>query len=148
MSPSPNIKHQKISGEIAFRLREHIKKNNGKCSVFEAPTDVKLSENTLVIPDIFVACNPDNFEEQFYNGAPDLIIEIVSPSNSNHDYKDKLYIYKSFGVREYWIVDPAYERVVVYLFGDTNFTEFYSFDDKIPVKIFDSELLICISDFM
>lgn len=55
-------------------------------TVFEAPTDVKLNDDTIVIPDLFVACNPDNFDDQKYNGAPDWIIEIVSPNNSERDY--------------------------------------------------------------
>ena len=64
MSPSPSIRHQRISGNLYFEIKSYIKKNKGKCEVFEAPTDVKLNENTVVIPDIFVACNPDNFDEQ------------------------------------------------------------------------------------
>lgn len=136
ISPSPNIRHQQISGDIFFQIKNYINKNGGKCQVFEAPTDVKLNENTVVIPDIFVACNPDNFDEQQYNGAPDLIIEIVSPSNSERDYKDKLYLYKNTGVKEYWIIDPVSQRIIVYKFGETNITEFYTFDDEISVGIY------------
>lgn len=148
MSPSPSIKHQRISGNLYFEIKSYIKKNKGKCEVFEAPTDVKLNENTVVIPDIFVACNPDNFDEQQYNGAPDWIIEILSPSNSQHDLKDKLYLYSIAGVREYWIIDPIEEKVLVYRFGKPNITELYTFDDSITAGIYkdNSEpLIICIN---
>ena len=128
-------------------MGNYINKNHGKCEAFEAPTDVKLNEKTVVIPDIFVACDPDNFDDQQYNGAPDWIIEIVSPSNAVHDFKDKLFLYKSSGVREYWIIDPMNEKVLVYRFGNSNVTEFYTFDDTITVGIYseNSETLdICI----
>jgi len=149
MSPSPSIRHQRISGRLSTFIRNYINKNHGKCEAFEAPTDVKLNEKTVVIPDIFVACDPDNFDDQQYNGAPDWIVEIVSPSNAVHDFKDKLFLYKSSGVREYWIIDPMNEKVLVYRFGNSNVTEFYTFDDTITVGIFseNSETLdICIRD--
>lgn len=151
MSPSPNIKHQTISGEIYYTIKDYIKKNKGKCKVFEAPTDVKLNDNTIVIPDVFVACNPENFDEQKYNGAPEWIIEIVSPNNSERDYKDKLLLYKSAGVKEYWIIDPTNDKVIVYLYGKSNVFEFYSFDDDITVDLYKDNaepLKICISDLL
>ena len=151
MSPSPNIKHQQISGEIFYTIKDYIKKNDGKCKVFEAPTDVKLNDDTIIIPDLFIACNPDNFDEQKYNGAPDWIIEIVSPNNSERDYKDKLLLYKSACVKEYWIIDPTNEMVIVYLFGQPNVTEFYTFNDTITVGLYkdsNEPLTICINELM
>ncbi|MBQ2823657.1 MAG: Uma2 family endonuclease [Oscillospiraceae bacterium] len=151
MSPSPNIRHQRIAGEIFYTIKDYIKKNNGKCRTFSAPTDVKINDFTIVIPDIFVACNPDKFDEQKYNGAPDWVIEIVSPGNYAHDYKDKLLLYKNAGVREYWIIDPEEEKVLVYLFGTPNTTEFYSFDDEISAGIYrenDTPLLICVNELL
>lgn len=136
MSPSPNIRHQRLSGRLSTYIRNYISNNNGKCEVFEAPTDVKLNDDTIVVPDLFVACDPDNFDEQKYNGAPDWIIEIVSPNNSERDYKDKLLLYKTNGVKEYWIIDPTNERVIVYLFGQTNVTGFYDFNDKITAGLY------------
>lgn len=150
MSPSPNIRHQQLSGEIFYTIKDYIKKNNGSCKVFEAPTDVKLDEN-IVVPDIFVACDPDKFDEQKYNGAPDWIIEIVSPGNSERDYKEKLFLYKSAGVREYWIIDQTAEKVIVYLFGQPNITDFYTFDDTITVGLYKtgtSPLTIRINDML
>lgn len=151
MSPSPNIQHQQISGELFYIIKDYIKKNSGKCKVFEAPTDVKLSNDTIVVPDIFVTCNPNNFDEQKYNGAPDWIIEIVSPNNSEHDYKDKLLLYKSTGVKEYWIIDPISDKVIVYLFSKSNVIEFYNFDDVITVELYKNNkenLTICINELI
>lgn len=148
MSPSPSIRHQRISGRLSTYIRNYIDNNKGKCEVFEAPTDVKLNENTVVIPDIFVACNPDNFDEQQYNGSPDWVIEIIAPSNAAHDFKDKLYLYSIAGVREYWIIDPIEEKVLVYRFGKPHITELYTFDDSITAGIYkdNSETLtICIN---
>ncbi|MCM1524631.1 MAG: Uma2 family endonuclease [Ruminococcus sp.] len=151
MSPSPSIKHQQISGEICYTIKKYIKRNNGKCRVFDAPTDVKLNDKTIVVPDVFVACDPDKFDEQKYNGAPDLIIEIVSPNNSERDYKDKLLLYKTACVKEYWIIDPTNERVIVYLFGQPNITEFYTFNDTIKVGLYrnsNEPLTVCINDLL
>lgn len=149
MSPSPNIRHQSISGGLFFEIKDYIRKNNGKCRVFQAPTDVMLADDTIVVPDIFVACEPDNFDEQKYNGAPDWVIEIVSPGNPEHDYKDKLLLYKNAGVKEYWIIDPTNEKVIVYLFGKPNIAEFYGFDDIITVGLYKESavpLKLCIND--
>lgn len=150
MSPSPSIMHQQLSGEIFYTIKDYIKKNNGTCRVFEAPTDVRLDDN-IVVPDIFVACDPDRFDEQKYNGAPEWIIEIVSPGNSERDYKEKLFLYKSAGVREYWIIDQMSEKVVVYLFGKPNITDFYTFDDTITVGLYKNSevpLTICINELL
>ena len=136
MSPSPSIKHQKLVSGLHYEIRHYIKKQGGKCEAFMAPTDVKLNDENIVIPDIFVACDPNRFDEQKYNGAPDWVIEVTSPSNYQRDLKDKLIIYKEAGVREYWIVDPLDGRVIVYLFGKPNITEFYTFDDVIETCIF------------
>ncbi|MBQ8781525.1 MAG: Uma2 family endonuclease [Oscillospiraceae bacterium] len=148
MSPSPNIAHQRLSGEVFYSIREHIRKNNGRCEVFSAPTDVKLDSNTIVIPDIFVVCDPGKLDEQKCNGAPDWVIEIVSPSNASRDYADKLKIYRSAGVREYWIIDPMNEKIVAYRFETTSVVEVYTFDDDIPVGIYSESsapLSICIN---
>ena len=89
------------------------KKNKGKCEVYTAPFDVKLSESTVVIPDISVICDSSKLTDKGCSGAPDWIIEIVS-SNAIHDYLLKLNLYQAYGVREYWIVDPKKQSVTVY----------------------------------
>lgn len=144
---APSILHQTISGEVSFALRDHIKKKKGGCKVFEAPTDVKLSEDTVVQPDILVICDSSKIDEKHINGAPDLIIEIAS-GNSYLDYSYKLDLYRNSGVREYWIIDPKSERTVVYLFGDRAEVNIYTFDKPIPVGIYGGEISIAVAELM
>ena len=101
-----------------------------------APLDVKLDEYHVVQPDILVVCDPDKFDKNRCNGAPDWVIEILSPSDPHYDTGTKLYLYAASGVREYWIVDPEDKKVLVYLFGKPNIIGLYSFDDDIPVTIY------------
>lgn len=151
MSPSPSIRHQDISMAVSCEIKHYIKKNGGKCRVFAAPTNVKLNDGTLVVPDIFVACKPENFDEQKYNGAPDWIIEIISPSNGLRDYRDKFQLYRNAEVKEYWIIDPSAEKIMAYKFGDPNTVEFYNFDDRITAGIFKDKpepLTICLNEIL
>lgn len=149
MSPAPNIKHQIISGGIYLKIGNYIKKHKGKCQVLAAPTDVKLNDENTVQPDIFVVCDPDKLDEQKCNGAPDWIIEILSPGNSDHDTVEKLSVYLKSGVREYWIVDPMNEKVLVYPFEETKAVGVFTFNDKITAGIYKDEaepLVICINE--
>lgn len=104
MSLSPLRIHQKYQWNCQLQYST-ISKNKGKCEVYTAPFDVKLSESTVVIPDISVICDSSKLTDKGCSGAPDWIIEIVS-SNAIHDYLLKLNLYQAYGVREYWIVDP------------------------------------------
>jgi len=121
MTPSPSIKHQEISSYLHAQIFNFLKLS--KCKVFAAPTDVVFNneskdEKKRVIPDLFVACNPENFTENEYVGAPDFIIEILSPSNKSHDMITKLNLYMNYGVKEYWIVDPMDNHIMVYFMDD------------------------------
>lgn len=149
MSPLPLRIHQEISGEIFGEIREYIKKKGGKCKVYSAPFDVKLSEDTIVIPDISVICDREKLTDKGCNGAPDWVIEITS-SNFAHDYLRKSYLYYDAGVREYWIADPKKQKVTVHLFrqdGDID-TTVYQFSDTIPVNIYNGDLSINISELL
>lgn len=144
---SPSQEHQTISMELSTIINTYIKKIKGSCRVFHAPFDVKLSDNplTIVQPDILVVCDKNKLDGKRCNGAPDFIIEIVSPGNPSDDYIRKLYYYKNYGVREYWIVDPRRKTVTVnYFEGDTLNVQ-YSFDSIIKVNIYD-DLLINFSE--
>ena len=136
MAPSPNFEHQNISIRLARRIGDYIDANHGKCIVLTAPFDVKLDEYRIVQPDILVVCDPDKFDKNKCNGAPDWVIEVLSPSNILHDTNTKLYLYAASGVREYWIVDPENKKVIVYLFGKPNIIGLYTFEDDIPVTIY------------
>lgn len=136
MAP-PNRRHQDISGELFGTIREYIKSNHGSCKPYAAPFAVFLNEDdkNYVEPDISVICNPEKLNDKGCVGAPDWIIEIVSPGSKNMDYYTKLFKYRTAGVREYWIVDPDKNRVTVYTFA-TNGMEEYAFTDNIPAGIY------------
>lgn len=99
---------------------------------------MKLADQplTMVQPDIMIICDKDKLDGKRCNGAPDFIIEIVSPSTSSDDYIRKLYYYKTYGVREYWIVDPKRKLVTVNYFEGDLVSVQYSFDSVIKVNIY------------
>lgn len=132
--------HQTILGELYTFINNYIKSKGGSCRVYPAPFAVKLREdrNTIVEPDISVICDCNKLTEKGCTGAPDWIIEIVSPGNSSHDYIVKLNLYADAGVREYWIIDPVKESIFVYFLEKVNFkVEAHTFQDKIKANIYD-----------
>lgn len=135
MAPAPLRIHQKISGNLHVKIANYIAQNKGVCEVYSAPFDVKLSENTVVQPNISVICDPNKLTEKGCTGAPDWVIEIVS-NNAVHDYLVKLNLYQNYGIKEYWIVDPKKQSVTVYHFGEDFDMEKYNFSDTIPVWIY------------
>ena len=143
---APTYIHQGIECEIHGFFRDHIRKNNGKCMSFLAPADVQLDcdNRTMVQPDVFIICDRNKLNKKVLYGAPDLIIEILSPSTRNKDIITKTHKYRNAGVLEYWIVDPMKKQVRVYEFEKDNSTALYTFDDKVPVGIWDGE---CMVDF-
>ena len=123
MSPAPNRYHQEISGNISGALREVLK--NSDCKQYAAPFDVRLpislnegQSDTVVQPDIVVICDPSKLDKQGCNGAPELVVEILSPGNSKREMKDKFDLYESSFVQEYWIVDPIHQDVTIYTLDD------------------------------
>lgn len=140
---SPSQDHQTILTELLVSIRNYLREKGGRCQVFPAPFDVKLSDHplTIVQPDIIIVCDKDKLDGKRCNGAPDFIIEIVSPGNLSDDYIRKLYYYKNAGVREYWIVDPRRKTVSVNYFEGNIVSVQYPFDSVIKVNIF-NELLI------
>ena len=136
---APSRIHQTILMELSGTIRDYLKSKNRPCRVYPAPFAVKLREDrkTIVEPDISVICDRNKLTDRGCTGAPDWIIEIVSPSNSSHDYILKLNLYANTGVREYWIVDPYKERIFVYHLEQDHFeVETYTFHDCIPVGIY------------
>ena len=133
----PNRTHQKISMELSARILEYIRSHKGKCEVYAAPFAVYLDEtsDTYVEPDISVICDKNKLDDCGCKGAPDWIIEIVSPSSKQLDYLVKLLKYQATGVREYWIVDPMKNRTIVYNFEHNSIDE-YSFEDTVPTAIY------------
>ena len=136
---SPSQIHQTISIELSNIIYNYIKKKKGLCQLLNAPFNVKLSDNplTIVQPDIMVICDKSKLDGKRCNGAPDFIIEIVSPGNPSDDYIRKLYYYKNFGVREYWIVDPKRKIITVNYFEGDIVSVQYSFESVIKVNIYE-----------
>ena len=136
MAP-PTRKHQRIVGEMFATIREYINSNHGICEVNIAPFAVFLNEDDInyVEPDICVICDHNKLTDKGCSGAPDWIIEIVSPSNRPMDYYTKLFKYRTAGVREYWIVDHERNLVIVYDFQNNSATN-YAFCDDVPVSIY------------
>ena len=148
MAP-PSPMHQELVMELSATLRDYIKKNGGPCKVYPAPFAVFLNEDdrNYVEPDISVICDSSKVDKRGYQGAPDFIIEIVSPSSQRMDYLTKLFKYRTAGVREYWIVNPLQRTVQVYSFEGTEDSTQYSFDDEITVTIY-GDLKICVADLL
>lgn len=138
MMAPPNRIHQEIVGELFGIIRNYIKSNNGQCKPYIAPFAVFLNkdEYTYVEPDISVICDKDKLNEKGCQGAPDWVIEIVSPGSQRMDYMIKLFKYQTAGVREYWIVDKAKDRIIVYDFERDDMNE-YTFSDCIKVGIYE-----------
>ena len=122
----------------------YVDKNGGSCVPLTSPLDVYIEKNdrTVLQPDVVVICNKEVFQDDKVWGAPDMVIEILSPSTAERDLVYKLSKYRGSGVREYWIVDLKKERVIVYDFSDEDIISFYTFDDKVPVAIWDGALKI------
>jgi len=123
MSPAPNRRHQTMLGELHLQIAPFFKKQH--CQVFLAPFDVRLSvskrkgqDTTVVQPDLCVICDPGKLDERGCAGAPDLIIEILSPGNSKKEMREKFEVYEEAGVREYWLVNPLDNVVLLYVLNE------------------------------
>jgi Uma2 family endonuclease len=157
MTPAPSRKHQRISTNLVSIFWNFLRHKS--CEVYHAPSDVRLPKgkqiksntqiHTVLQPDIYVICDLSKMDDKGCLGAPDLIIEIVSPNDSKRDVKDKFEIYQEHCVREYWIVNPNDENVTVFFLdknGKFQFTGMYAGDDKIPVNIFNGDLSIDLTE--
>lgn len=156
MSPAPLRYHQELSGALFGEFRNYLK---GKpCKVFHAPFDVRLPKSqeqqkdgdiyTVVQPDIVVVCDRSKLDRRGCLGAPDLIVEILSPATAAKDLKDKFQLYEESGVREYWIVYPGENVLEVFkldAYGKYQLDRNYTRDDAVNVEIF-KDLSIHLSD--
>lgn len=140
---APSRIHQEILMSVSKNIANYIDAKRGSSKIYPAPFAVKLHEDkkTIVEPDICVICDKNKLTDKGCTGAPDWIIEIVSPGNSSHDYIRKLNLYAEAGVREYWIVDPNRRTVTVNYFEDDSITVQYPFGAVIKVNIYDDLLI-------
>ncbi len=138
---APSRVHQEILNFMNTEINIYLRSKKGPCRVYPAPFAVKLFEDdnkTVVEPDISVICDPNKLTDRGCTGAPDWITEIVSPGTSSYDYVRKLNLYTDAGVKEYWIVDPRNQTILVYFFDQDSFNvRQYTFQDKIRVNIYD-----------
>lgn len=132
MMASPTLTHQELLGELYLQIRMFIKQNKGKCRVLPAPFSVYVKDDirNYVESDISVICDRDKLDETGCHGAPDWVIEIVSPSSKHMDHVRKLELYREAGVREYWIVDSLKGSVSVYDLEGGKEPEIYSFAER------------------
>lgn len=141
----PTDLHQLIAGRIWLQISNYIGKKKGECVPLFAPIDVQLNcdNRTIVQPDVIVVCDREKLRGVIY-GAPDFVVEVMSPSSKVRDNKLKLHKYCAAGVREYWIVDPEKQKVIVYDFETGEWPTIYGFQSEIPINIFDGD---CVVDF-
>jgi len=156
MSPAPNSLHQITEINLASEIQQFLKKK--QCKVFVAPFDVRLPKNgetdgdkiyTVVQPDICIVCDISKIDKRGCLGVPDLIIEIVSPSNLRHDIETKFQLYQKHGVREYWVVFPKEKIINVFIInqqGKYELVGMFAEDAIVPVNIFNGELQIDLKD--
>ncbi len=120
MAPAPTLEHQDIAGEIYYQLRQQLE---GKpCRPYIAPVDVRLPKrneadeaiDTVVQPDVIVVCDQGKLDRRGVRGAPDFVVEVLSPSTAFHDHKRKREVYERAGVKEYWLVDPVERTIHIY----------------------------------
>ena len=153
MMAGTNKRHGDVCRHLIRYLDGYSVKNRCDCKVYTAPIDVLLPKNgetendkiyDVVQPDIFVVCGGWKGNENAFWGAPDMIVEILSPSNRKRDILEKFYLYQKAGVREYWIADPKVKVITVYVMqenGEYNDGEVYQTGKKVPVHIFDGHLI-------
>lgn len=151
MAPPPSSTHQEISMELSSQLHTYLK--GKKCKVYAAPFAVRLFEmdgdnpediDTMVEPDISIVCDPGKIDKHGCKGAPDMVVEILSPSTQRHDRFIKFSLYQRAGVREYWLVDPDSKTVQSFILEDGHYSvkEFGTAGDKMTVNVLEG----CIID--
>ena len=145
MSPAPARRHQEVSAKLFYHLMDYLKDQS--CDIYTAPFDVRFpksqgDENTFTVvqPDICIICDKNKLDDRGCVGAPDMIIEILSPATSAKDATVKFDLYEEQGVKEYWMVSPGENLLDVFLLdenGKYRWMKKYTENDKVKVNIFD-----------
>lgn len=141
---APSPVHQRIGGEMHRQISNFIFENKGTCIPFMSPVDVRLDcdDKTMIQPDVVILCDKDKLTKWGIMGAPDFVVEVLSPSTRRKDCIKKLDKYMEAGVREYWMVDPDKRKVIVYEFEKESYPMVYGMDGQIPVGIYEGKLSI------
>lgn len=140
---APTTRHQIIAGELFVICRDYVRKNKGKCVPFISPVAVRLgykedgSDKTVLEPDFLIVCDKNKIlGAKTVNGAPDFVVEVISPSNRKYKMYEKMNKYRECGVREYWVIDYDKDKIIKYNFEKDGEIFMYSFADKVPVDIY------------
>ena len=144
---APTATHQMTVGFFFMAFSEFIKKNKGKCIVLLSPSDVRLDydrgDKTVLQPDLMVICDREKLEDKkAVKGAPDFVLEVISPATRKLDTNVKLKKYRECGVREYWIVDCEAETLIKNVFEGVETTAIYTFEDTVSAGMYDDKLQI------
>lgn len=145
MAAAPSVKHQKVLGELYLEIGNFLRSQKSACQVFIAPFDVRLpvsfkkgQVSTVVQPDLCVICDDEILDKQGCNGSPDLVLEVLSPGNSNKEMQQKFDLYEEAEVKEYWLVHPVDETVIVYTLNENDEyigSRIFSENDKVASKV-------------
>ncbi len=149
MAP-PGYRHQFLVAQFTKAIGNFIDSHKGTCRVIPAPFAVNLfaDDQKWVEPDISVICDPDKITDQGYEGAPDWVIEVVSPESRKRNYGKKNDLYSEAGVREYWIVDLQKERTTIYRYEEDAAPVIVPFSQSLAVGIYKGKLSLCIADML
>lgn len=141
---APSLTHQSVAGEIYRQIANFILENKGNCKAFVSPVDVQLDcdNKTMVQPDVIIVCDRDKITDKCVVGAPDFVLEVLSPATRSKDCIKKLDKYMEAGVREYWMVDIKQQKVIVYQFESEIYPVIYGWDQIIPIGIYEGKLII------
>ena len=147
---APTTYHQAIAGYIYKLFLDFVLSNKGPCFPFISPVDVQLDcdDKTVVQPDVLVVCDRSKYRNGRVFGAPDLVIEVLSASTQKKDMYLKYFKYANAGVREYWMIDPKSKRIVQYDMEHLELPAIYSFEDQVPVCIWDKRCKISFREIM
>ena len=143
MMGTPSRIHQKLVGQLSRIIGNYIESNHGSCEIYPAPFAVfiKKDDKNYVEPDISVICDKSKLSDRGCEGAPDFIIEIVSPSSRRMDYYKKCTLYAESVVREYWIVDPEKQRTMIYRYEDDAAPMIVPFEQDLAVGIYNDFMI-------
>lgn len=141
---APSSPHQLIGGYIYAQFFNHIASKRGGCLPMISPLDVQLDrdDKTMVQPDVVIICDRGKVIRRCVYGAPDFVLEVLSPSTKKKDMVIKLRKYMNAGVREYWMIDPDQKKVIVYDFEHDNYPVIFRFDAVVPVAVLDNQCRI------
>ena len=136
--------HQRIAGEIHRQIANYILDHDGRCMPFVAPVDVQLDrdERTMVEPDVLIVCDSEQVTASHVVGAPDFVLEVISPFTKRKDCLLKLRKYENAGVREYWILDPYQEKLIIYWFEQADIPLIRGLEEPVPIGIYGGDLMI------